>query len=140
MTQASFAEAFRLTPRQVVGLKAGKANPSVKTLARLGKTFGLQVGFVRPHPASSAQHKTEPQNSRLTSEKAAAVASFRQSLGRYGRTYAALTNGAAPNAAPKPASPEAIERSIEAIQASSGSRTPEQEAEITAFLRQIGAA
>lgn len=46
MTQARFAEAFKLTRRLVVELEAGKANPTAETLAKIGKPFGYQVGFV----------------------------------------------------------------------------------------------
>ncbi|WP_424137730.1 hypothetical protein [Roseomonas chloroacetimidivorans] len=61
-------------------------------------------------------------------------------LRRYGRTYAALADEAAPKEALKPVSPEVTERAIKALPAATSSRTPEQEAAITAFLRQIGAA
>ena len=46
MTQQRFAEIFKLTERQVWELENGKANPTVETLARLGKPFGFQPGFI----------------------------------------------------------------------------------------------
>ncbi|MBI0436144.1 helix-turn-helix transcriptional regulator [Roseomonas sp. KE0001] len=46
MTQARFAQAFKLTRRLVVDLEAGRANPTAETLAKIGKPFGYQVGFV----------------------------------------------------------------------------------------------
>lgn len=46
MTQARFGQVFSLTPRQVWELEAGAANPTLATLARLGKSFGFQPGFV----------------------------------------------------------------------------------------------
>jgi putative transcriptional regulator len=46
MTQQRFAEVLKLTERQVWELENGKANPTVETLARLGKPFGFQPGFV----------------------------------------------------------------------------------------------
>lgn len=46
MTQARFAQTFKLTRRLVVALEAGKANPTAETLAKIGKPFGYQVGFV----------------------------------------------------------------------------------------------
>jgi putative transcriptional regulator len=48
MTQARFAQAFKLTRRLVVDLEAGRANPTAETLAKIGKPFGYQVGFVLP--------------------------------------------------------------------------------------------
>jgi transcriptional regulator with XRE-family HTH domain len=47
LTQEQFAKAFRLTKRQVVSLEAGTANPTVRTLARIGRPFGFQVGYIR---------------------------------------------------------------------------------------------
>ncbi|MBB3172609.1 transcriptional regulator with XRE-family HTH domain [Endobacter medicaginis] len=47
MTQPEFGERFGLTKRQVSELENGHANPKAETLARLGKPFGLSVGFVR---------------------------------------------------------------------------------------------
>lgn len=46
MTQARFAQSFKLTRRLVVELEAGTANPTAETLAKIGKPFGYQVGFV----------------------------------------------------------------------------------------------
>lgn len=46
MTQARFAQVFKLTRRMVVDMEAGRANPTVETLARMGKPFGFQVGFL----------------------------------------------------------------------------------------------
>lgn len=46
MTQAVFAKRFGLTRIQVIALEAGKANPTLETLEKIGRPFGLQVGFV----------------------------------------------------------------------------------------------
>lgn len=46
MTQERFAGAFGLTRRLVVELEAGRANPTAETLARIGKPFGYEIGFV----------------------------------------------------------------------------------------------
>ena len=54
MTQAEFGRAFRLTVRQVSELENGRANPTVETLERLGKPFGMSVGFV-PRKATPAR-------------------------------------------------------------------------------------
>lgn len=45
-TQAVFAEKFGFTRAQVIDLESGKANPTVKTLDKIGKLFGFEVGFV----------------------------------------------------------------------------------------------
>jgi len=46
MTQARFAQTFKLSRRLVVALEAGTANPTAETLARLGRPFGYRVGFI----------------------------------------------------------------------------------------------
>lgn len=46
MTQAQFAQAFKLTVRQVSELETGAANPTVATLKRLAQPLGLQVGLI----------------------------------------------------------------------------------------------
>ncbi|WP_419899181.1 helix-turn-helix domain-containing protein [Roseomonas sp. USHLN139] len=53
MTQARFAQTFRLTRRLVVELEAGRANPTAETLARIGRPFGYQLGFVLARPAAA---------------------------------------------------------------------------------------
>lgn len=50
MTQARFAEVFKLTPRQVWELENGRANPTVETLNRIGRPFGFTAGFVMRDP------------------------------------------------------------------------------------------
>jgi len=45
-TQADFGRLFGLSRRKVIDLEAGKANPELRTLSRIGKAFGLIVGFV----------------------------------------------------------------------------------------------
>jgi|GEM_PF-4932861 len=45
-TQAEFAKTFRLTPRQVSDYEIGKTSPTVETVNRLSKAFGLCVGIV----------------------------------------------------------------------------------------------
>ncbi|MFG6080396.1 helix-turn-helix transcriptional regulator [Paracoccus litorisediminis] len=46
MTQAVFAEKFGLTRLQVIALEKGKANPTLETLAKIGRPFGFVPGFV----------------------------------------------------------------------------------------------
>ena len=53
MTQARFATAFGLTRVQVIDLEAGRANPTLETLNRIGRPFGFRAGFIRgtaPYP------------------------------------------------------------------------------------------
>jgi DNA-binding XRE family transcriptional regulator len=45
-TQAEFCELFGITRRHLIELEAGTANPGVKTLDRLGRPFGLTVGYI----------------------------------------------------------------------------------------------
>lgn len=48
MNQSEFAKAFNLTSRRRVSeLESGRANPTVETLERIGKPFGLVVGLVK---------------------------------------------------------------------------------------------
>lgn len=51
MTQAEFGRTFGLTTRQVSQLETGAANPTVATLERLARPFGLTVGLI-PEPAA----------------------------------------------------------------------------------------
>jgi transcriptional regulator with XRE-family HTH domain len=50
LTQEQFAKAFKLTKRQVAGFEAGTANPTVETLARIGRPFGFEPGYIRRAP------------------------------------------------------------------------------------------
>ncbi|WP_219929830.1 helix-turn-helix domain-containing protein [Teichococcus aestuarii] len=54
MTQARFAQTFKLTRRLVIELEAGTANPTAETLAKIGRPFGYQVGFVLKKAAGSS--------------------------------------------------------------------------------------
>ena len=48
MNQSEFAKAFNLTSRRRVSeLENGTANPTVETLEKIGKPFGLVVGLVK---------------------------------------------------------------------------------------------
>jgi DNA-binding XRE family transcriptional regulator len=46
MTQYEFAKALSLTRRQVAEIETGRANPTLETLAKIGRLFGFSVGFV----------------------------------------------------------------------------------------------
>lgn len=57
MTQAEFARRFKLTVRQLSELELGTANPTVKTLGRIARIYGLEVGLV-PAKAEGARIAT----------------------------------------------------------------------------------
>ena len=61
MTQEQFAKAFKLTVRQVSQIETGAANPTVETLTRLAKPFGLTLGFIPapPSPTVTPPKKTD---------------------------------------------------------------------------------
>ena len=46
MSQEGFGRMFGISRRRIVELETGKANPTVETLVRIGKPFGLVPGFV----------------------------------------------------------------------------------------------
>ncbi|KSV64881.1 hypothetical protein N185_34405 [Sinorhizobium sp. GW3] len=46
LTQQEFANTLGLTRRQVAEIEAGTANPTLETLNKIGRLFGLSVGFV----------------------------------------------------------------------------------------------
>ncbi len=46
MTQEEFANMLSLTRRQVAEMEAGTANPTLETLDRIARLFGLSVGLV----------------------------------------------------------------------------------------------
>ncbi|MBA8879262.1 helix-turn-helix transcriptional regulator [Phyllobacterium myrsinacearum] len=46
LTQDEFARTLSLTRRQVAEIEAGTANPTLETLAKIGRLFGFGVGFV----------------------------------------------------------------------------------------------
>ncbi|WP_456717833.1 MULTISPECIES: helix-turn-helix domain-containing protein [unclassified Bradyrhizobium] len=46
LSQTEFAKYFKLTPRQLAEIERGAANPTVETLDKIGRAFGLKVGFV----------------------------------------------------------------------------------------------
>ncbi len=60
LTQEQFARAFKLTKRQVAGFEAGTANPTVETLARIGRPFGFEVGYIRRAPDPPSSPPEEP--------------------------------------------------------------------------------
>lgn len=48
-TQEEFGQMFYLSRRQVIDLEKGKGNPRLETLTRIGRPFGLVIGFI-PRP------------------------------------------------------------------------------------------
>lgn len=48
LTQSEFASHRGLSLLTLKRIESGKGNPTVETLDRIGRIFGLRVGFVRP--------------------------------------------------------------------------------------------
>ncbi len=46
MTQEEFARMLGLTRRQIAEIETGAANPTLETLAKIGRLFGFSIGFV----------------------------------------------------------------------------------------------
>lgn len=46
MTQERFGEVFGMSRLRVIALEAGRGNPTLDVLNRIGKPFGFQAGFV----------------------------------------------------------------------------------------------
>jgi transcriptional regulator with XRE-family HTH domain len=46
LTQEEFAALLKMTWRQIAELEGGRANPTLDTLERIGRLFGLTTGFV----------------------------------------------------------------------------------------------
>ncbi|WP_440411477.1 helix-turn-helix transcriptional regulator [Neorhizobium petrolearium] len=46
MTQDEFAKVLGLTRRQIAEIEAGSANPTLETLEKVGRLFGLTIGLV----------------------------------------------------------------------------------------------
>jgi putative transcriptional regulator len=59
LTQEQFAKLFKLTKRQVASFEAGTANPTVETLARIGRPFGFEPGYIRRAPERSLHFRDE---------------------------------------------------------------------------------
>lgn len=51
LTQAEFAKHRGVALLTLKRIEAGTANPTVETLERIGRIFGLRVGFVSTAPA-----------------------------------------------------------------------------------------
>ncbi|MDX0626825.1 helix-turn-helix domain-containing protein [Sinorhizobium medicae] len=59
MTQEEFAKMLALTRRQVAEIEAGTANPTLKTLEKIGRLFGFGVGFV-PRTIKKTENEDDP--------------------------------------------------------------------------------
>lgn len=47
LTQPKFAKMVGIAPRIIIDLERGVANPTLETLNKIGKPFGLTVGFIK---------------------------------------------------------------------------------------------
>ena len=57
VSQEKFASIFGMNRQQISDIENGKANPTLETLNKIGKTFGLVVGFV---PVKKGPDEIEP--------------------------------------------------------------------------------
>ena len=49
LTQAEFAEKVAgISRRALAQIESGEGNPTLETLEKIGRAFGLKMGFVRP--------------------------------------------------------------------------------------------
>ena len=49
LTQPEYAEkVLGIAPRVLMEIDKGRGNPTLETLSKVGKPFGLEVGFVKP--------------------------------------------------------------------------------------------
>ena len=46
LTQTEFAKKLGIAPRIIIDIERSKGNPTLKTLQKIGKLFGLELGFV----------------------------------------------------------------------------------------------
>ncbi len=53
-TQTEYAEMIGIAPRIIIDLERGVGNPTLKTLEKIGKPFGLTVMLVKKSSSSSA--------------------------------------------------------------------------------------
>lgn len=60
LPQPEFAKRFRLTTRQLADSERGAANPTAATLAKIGRAFGLQIGFVPIQPPTPSDPEPAP--------------------------------------------------------------------------------
>jgi putative transcriptional regulator len=51
LNQEAFGKLFKLTRRQVSELENGSGDPKVSTLNKIGRAFGMTVGFVPGNPS-----------------------------------------------------------------------------------------
>lgn len=50
LNQEQFGKLFKLTRRQISELENGSGDPKVSTLNKIGRAFGMKVGFVPGNP------------------------------------------------------------------------------------------
>lgn len=67
-TQVQFAEMLGLSRRALIALEAGRGNPSVHMLNKIGRPFGLTVGFM---PAANVAAIDRGEDAQLQEGRAA---------------------------------------------------------------------
>lgn len=57
VSQDKFASILGMTRQHIADIESGRANPTMETLNKIGKVFGLQVGFI---PVQNNHDKIDP--------------------------------------------------------------------------------
>lgn len=61
LTQVEYAEkALKIYPRVLMEIEKDRGNPTLETLEKVGRTFGLKVGFVRERRESVPSPNPKP--------------------------------------------------------------------------------
>lgn len=64
LSQEEFARVLKLTKRQLAEIERGEANPTVETLGRIGRLFGLGIGFVPAQAPGFVRRRAKSRASR----------------------------------------------------------------------------
>jgi len=60
LNQEQFGQMLKLTRRQVSELENGEGDPKLSTLSRIGRVFGMTIGFVPKGSAPKPATKSSP--------------------------------------------------------------------------------
>ena len=66
LNQEQFGQILKLTRRQVSELENGEGDPKLSTLNRIGRVFGLSIGFV---PKKQSAAKASPKAPAITARR-----------------------------------------------------------------------
>lgn len=82
MTQEEFARHRDVSARVIKAIELGQGNPTVATLNRIGRFFGLEVAFVPIKRAQGARQETPPDDI-TTAQFAVALEKTKEELARH---------------------------------------------------------